>query len=121
MASKATVVQTASGRRRKLAPEAPGTHRANTPVQGSAADGLKAALAALWATRERCPSGAPVLAVHDELVVEADVADADAAVAWVTEAMVAGMRRFVTRAPVRVEASVSATWGGESETETLDA
>jgi DNA polymerase-1 len=106
-------VRTASGRLRRLAPEAPGTFRANTPVQGTAADGFKAALAELWATRRACPSGAPVLLVHDELVVECDAAEAEAAVAWVVRAMEAGMRRYVRRAPVRVDARVAQAWGGE--------
>jgi hypothetical protein len=50
--------------------------------------------------------------VHDELVVECDEAEAQEAVAWVQEAMVAGMTRYVQRAPVRVEATVSRSWGG---------
>jgi DNA polymerase-1 len=32
------------------------TERLNSPIQGSAADGLKAALALIWETRERAPS-----------------------------------------------------------------
>ena len=95
-----------------LAPDARATFRLNTPVQGTAADGFKAALGELWATRGRCPSGAPVLLVHDELVVECDEAEAQEAVAWVQEAMVAGMTRYLHEAPVRVEATVSRSWGG---------
>ena len=76
MRDTAPVIQMPSGRIRRLDPEAPGTVRANTPIQGLAADGFKAALAELWATRHRCPSAAPILAVHDELVVECDAADA---------------------------------------------
>jgi DNA polymerase I-like protein with 3'-5' exonuclease and polymerase domains len=110
--SRAGVVRTVGGRQRRLAPTDPGTYRLNTPVQGTAADGFKAALGELWATRGRCPSGAPALLVHDELVVEADERDAAAAVAWVTGAMVAGMRRYLHEAPVRVEAAVSRSWGG---------
>ena len=106
------VLRTVGGRQRVLAPDARATFRLNTPVQGTAADGFKAALGALWATRGRCPSGAPVLLVHDELVVECDEAEAQEAVAWVQEAMVAGMTRYLHEAPVRVEATVSRSWGG---------
>src|SRR5262249_23558983 len=53
------------------------TEKLNSPVQGTGADGLKAALALLWETRDRCPSAAPVLCVHDEIVLECDAADAE--------------------------------------------
>jgi DNA polymerase I len=112
LGSREPVLRTVGGRQRVLAPDARATFRLNTPVQGTAADGFKAALGALWATRGRCPSGAPVLLVHDELVVECDEAEAQEAVAWVQEAMEAGMTRYVQRAPVRVEATVSRSWGG---------
>jgi DNA polymerase-1 len=55
------------------------TEKLNTPVQGTGADGLKLALALLWERREQCLGAFPVLAVHDEIVVEADEAQADAA------------------------------------------
>ncbi|HCG02569.1 MAG TPA: hypothetical protein DEV93_18750 [Chloroflexi bacterium] len=52
------------------------TQAVNTPVQGTAADGFKAALAELWRTRSRFPSAVPVLALHDELVMQCDAQDA---------------------------------------------
>ncbi len=55
----APLVRTPAGRLRRLGPAAPGTVRVNTPVQGLAADGFKAALAELWATRDRCPVRRP--------------------------------------------------------------
>jgi DNA polymerase-1 len=112
LGSREPVLRTVGGRERVLAPDARATFRLNTPVQGTAADGFKAALGELWATRGRCPSGVPVLLVHDELVVECDEAEAQEAVAWVREAMVAGMARYLHEAPVRVEATVSRSWGG---------
>jgi DNA polymerase-1 len=108
----APLVRTPSGRLRRLDPAAPGTVRVNTPVQGLAADGFKAALAALWATRDRCPSAAPILAVHDELVVECDADDAERAAEWVADCLEAGMRRFLTRVPVHVEVTVARDWSG---------
>jgi DNA polymerase-1 len=53
------------------------TERLNTPVQGTGADGLKAAIALLWERRSEVPSAVPVLFCHDEIVVECDAADAE--------------------------------------------
>jgi DNA polymerase-1 len=108
----APVVRTPSGRLRRLGPNAPGTVRVNTPVQGLAADGFKAALAALWASRDRCPSAAPILAVHDELVVECDADDAERAAEWLAECLASGMRRYLTRVPVRVDITIAQDWSG---------
>jgi DNA polymerase I len=112
MRETALVIQMPSGRIRRLAPDAPGTVRANTPIQGLAADGFKAALAALWASRHRCASAKPVLAVHDELVVECDTADADHVAAWVAACLQSGMTRYLIRVPVRVEVTVARDWSG---------
>ncbi|MCE9560426.1 MAG: DUF3987 domain-containing protein [Planctomycetes bacterium] len=88
------------------------TEKLNTPVQGSGADGLKRALALLWQRREQCPGAFPVLFVHDEIVVECDEGQADAAVAWVKAAMIDGMVPLIAPIPVEVEATVGKTWGG---------
>ena len=50
--------------------------RLNAPVQGTGADGLKLALALLWERRDECPEAMPVLACHDEVVVECDAQQA---------------------------------------------
>jgi len=106
----ATDTRTVLGRRR-LGVEA-FTRKCNTPVQGTGADGLKAALGLLWETRGRCPSAAPVLVVHDEIVLECDERDADAARDWLVECMTTGMARFLVRVPVVVEAGVARDWSG---------
>jgi len=41
------------------------TDALNTPVQGSGANGLKAAIAPLWETRADCPRAVPVIFCHD--------------------------------------------------------
>jgi DNA polymerase-1 len=110
MAGTSALVHTASGRVRRLAADERGTVRANTPVQGTAADGFKVALARLWETRAQCPSGVPVLAVHDELVIECNVDEVEAAVTWVTDALQTGMQRYLKRVPVRVEVKVAPSW-----------
>jgi len=88
------------------------TQQLNTPVQGTGADGLKAALALLSETRERCPGAAPVLVVHDEIVVECDIADADQVKDWLTECMTRGMAAFLTAVPVVVDATIARDWSG---------
>ena len=83
---------------------------------------MKAALALLWETRERVPSAAPVLCVHDEVVVECDVEDVEAARDWLVECMTRGMERFLTRVPVVVETTIARDWSGTPlETEKADA
>jgi hypothetical protein len=84
----------------------------NLGIQGTGADGLKAALALLWVRRAECPGAVPVLAVHDEIVVECDAGTADAAAGWLKQAMLDGMAPLVAPVPVEVEVSVALTWGG---------
>jgi DNA polymerase-1 len=115
MIGRSTTVRTAAGRLRRVQPNESGPIRANTPVQGTAADGFKAALARLWETRGAHPSAVPILAVHDELVVECDAADAVAVASWVTECLQAGMGRYLSRVVVQVEATIAETWAGMAE------
>jgi DNA polymerase-1 len=104
--------RTLAGRRRLLDDKTPDTQRLNTPVQGSGADGLKLALALLWERRGQCPAAFPVLAVHDEIVVEADADQADAAAGWLKSAMVEAMAPLVDPVPVEVEVKAARDWGG---------
>jgi DNA polymerase I len=85
----------------------------NLPVQGTGADGLKQAMGLLWKRRVECPSAIPVLAVHDEIVVECPEDDADRAAAWLKSAMLDGMAPLVKPVPVEVEVNVGRTWGGD--------
>jgi DNA polymerase-1 len=85
----------------------------NCPVQGSGADGLKRALGLLWERRGECPGAVPVLAVHDEVVVECAADQADAAAAWLKRAMLDGMAPLADPVPVTVEVAVARTWGGD--------
>jgi DNA polymerase-1 len=88
------------------------TEKLNLPVQGTGADGLKAALALLWERRAECPGAVPVLAIHDEIVVECDAGIAGTAAGWLKQAMLDGMAPLVAPVPIEVEASVAPTWGG---------
>jgi DNA polymerase I-like protein with 3'-5' exonuclease and polymerase domains len=109
----ATECRTLAGRRRLLDEKTPYTHRLNTPVQGTEADGLKRALALLWQRRGECPGAAPVLVVHDEVVVECEREQAEAVAAWLKTALVDGMAPLIDPVPVEVETSVGHTWGGD--------
>jgi DNA polymerase-1 len=104
--------RTLTGRRRRLTTKDSDTRRLNTPVQGTGADGLKQALALLWERRHQCPGAFPVLVVHDEIVVEADAGQAEAAAAWLRQAMLDGMVPLIDPVPVEVEVSSAPTWGG---------
>ena len=97
--------------RRRLAVDSP-TARMNSAIQATAADGMKRALGELWRTRTTCPTAVPVLAVHDEVVVECDAADAGACRAWLVKAMTDGMQPLCGDVPVVVKAAAAPTWGG---------
>jgi DNA polymerase-1 len=85
----------------------------NLPVQGTGADGLKRALALLWERRAECPTAVPVLAVHDEVVVECSEGDSDLVATWLKRAMLDGMAPLVAPVPVGVDVKVARTWGGD--------
>jgi DNA polymerase-1 len=111
-ASSVKECRTLAGRRRLLGEKTPYTHRLNSPVQGTEADGAKLAMALLWERRGQCPTARPVLFAHDEIVVECDRAQADAATAWLKQAMLDGMAPLIAPVPVEVEVKVAHTWGG---------
>jgi DNA polymerase-1 len=88
------------------------TEALNTPVQGTGADGLKAAIAHLWERRADCPTARPVLFVHDEIVVEVPETDVLAAKEWLVKAMTDGMAPLIAPVPVVVDVTEGQTWGG---------
>jgi DNA polymerase-1 len=89
------------------------TEKLNLPVQGTGADGLKKALALLWERRDQCPAAAPVLAVHDEVVVQCLAGDGGKAAEWLRSAMVDAMAPLIDPVPVEVEVKAGKTWGGD--------
>ena len=96
------------GRRRIMQNKARPTERYNTPVHGTGADLLKLALAYLWETPG--PDGAvPVLAIHNELVVEAPAEKAEEARAWVEGAMRRAGADMLTQVPTEVDAEIRET------------
>jgi DNA polymerase-1 len=85
----------------------------NLPVQGTGADGLKIALGLLWERRAACPDAAPVLAVHDEIVVECDAGGATATADWLKRCMTDALAPLIEPVPVEVEVTAGRTWGGD--------
>jgi DNA polymerase-1 len=86
----------------------------NTPIQGTAADGQKLALALLWERRHECPDAFPVLTVHDEVVIQCDKDKFEEAREWLISAMEDGMNAVVNasepRVPIEIEATISDSW-----------
>jgi DNA polymerase I-like protein with 3'-5' exonuclease and polymerase domains len=86
------------------------TEKLNSPVQGAGADGLKLALGLLHETRDAVPSAAPILVVHDEIVLECDENDAERAREWLERCMRDGMGELLKRVPVEVEGQIGFDW-----------
>jgi DNA polymerase I-like protein with 3'-5' exonuclease and polymerase domains len=94
--------------------------KANHPVQGTGADGLKRAMGLF---HERLPEHLDaklVIACHDELVVECLEEQADEVTRFLEEVMVAGMNEVVNPGmddthhnwvPIEVEAEIVGSWG----------
>src|SRR5262249_55579116 len=109
--NRAQDLRTLTGRRRLAVKRF--TEKLNTPVQGTGADGLKLALALLWEHRHQIPGAFPVLAVHDEIVVECSSQQVETVGAWLKQAMLEAMAPLVDPVPVIVEVRVGQTWGGD--------
>jgi DNA polymerase I-like protein with 3'-5' exonuclease and polymerase domains len=101
-------VRTASGRLRVFSGMNLGEYL-NTPIQGTAADGLKRALALLH-PRLAAIGARVVNIVHDEFVVEAPTDRATEAKAVLVAGMQEGMTEFLPDVPVVVEAAIASTW-----------
>jgi DNA polymerase I len=86
--------------------------RLNTPIQGSAGDGFKYAVALLWEKRRECPGDPKVVnLVHDEIVVEIGEEHAEAGRAWLERCMIDGMAEVAgPDVPVSVEIVIADSW-----------
>jgi DNA polymerase-1 len=82
---------TLMGRRRVVEPDYQGkpkfTERLNAPVQGTAADILKLAMARLWEDRDKYPGALLILTVHDEVVIECDAGVGPEVAGWLTDTL----------------------------------
>ena len=81
----------------------------NMPIQGTSADILKRALRLLH-DHIRETSARLVNIVHDEIVVECDVSEADGTAAKLSSAMMRAGEQFVKRVPIKAEVHVADEW-----------
>jgi DNA polymerase-1 len=80
----------------------------NAPIQGTAADIMKLAMIAVWRRlRAEERSARMILQVHDELVIEAPEAEADAATTLLREEM---ERAFPLKVPLKVSLGRGNSW-----------
>jgi DNA polymerase I len=112
-----TETRTLTGRRRTGVTKL--TERLNSPVQGTGAEGIKLSLALLYERRGEYPGAVPILAVHDEVVVECPEEQAEEVKAWLVKAMVDGMDEVLNsgldtdnleRVPVKLDVEVVDSW-----------
>jgi P4 family phage/plasmid primase-like protien len=86
---------------------------ANSPIQGSAADGAKLAIGWLWQDRARCPTARVVNIVHDELVIECPIEEKEKVATWVKWHMEKAMTRIVNgQVPMVVDVTIAKDWAG---------
>lgn len=81
----------------------------NTPIQGSSADILKRALRLLH-DKLRGTGARIVNMIHDEIVVEADEAEAEDVGKIVEDAMCKAGEEYVKKVPVKVETEIADAW-----------
>jgi DNA polymerase I-like protein with 3'-5' exonuclease and polymerase domains len=81
----------------------------NTPIQGSSADILKRALRLLH-DKLRGTNACIVNMIHDEIVVEADAAQAEEIGKVVEDAMCRAGEEYVKKVPVKVETEIADAW-----------
>jgi len=80
----------------------------NTPVQGTAADIIKLAMIDIHRDITRvCSDARLLLQVHDELVFEIPVSEADSFKKWVTDIMCSAYRLTV---PLKVDVGIGSNW-----------
>lgn len=85
----------------------------NTPVQGSGADGLKLALARLYEHRSEAPDAHLIATVHDEILAECPVEQAEATAIWLRRHMVAAMTEVVAvQVPIVADTTIGLDWAG---------
>lgn len=107
---RSVTLRTAMGRRKRFEPGRFSYNVAlNIPVQGTAAEGFKLAMADLH-PRLRELGGRGVLCVHDEYIAEVPTARAEEARNAVIEVMREAMASLVDSVPIEVEARVAESW-----------
>ncbi|HVJ17304.1 MAG TPA: DNA polymerase [Polyangiaceae bacterium] len=102
-------LRTASGRIRYFGEPNQYNAKLCTPIQGTAADGMKQAMVLLAPHLKRL-GAQMILAVHDELLVEAPEEHAEEVKVLMRDCMIAGMKKYVPSVPIVVEPKVMSRW-----------
>ena len=103
-------LRTQSGRVRKYKKGyASLTHALNTPIQGTAADILKRALADL-PLQLKATKAQIVACIHDEIILEVEDGQAEAAKMILEQVMVKAGEHYLTDVPVVVESVIAGSW-----------
>lgn len=84
----------------------------NHPVQGTAADLLKAAVSEVWKLRAEVPWADLVMLVHDEIVLDCEESRAVETAKWLRSNMIRVGNSMLHPIPVDAETQISKTWGG---------
>jgi len=105
-------VRTAAGRIRSYqGQEIRVTELFNTPVQGTAAEGLKSAMCIFWDGIKKADlDGAIVAIIHDEIIVEVREDQTREVKQLLEESMVKGIQWLVPGVPFEAEAEVGGSW-----------
>jgi DNA polymerase-1 len=101
--------RTLAGRRRAWNETPRITALYNTPVQGTAADITKKALASLL--QRLVDTGAKIIGtVHDEIILEVPERTAREAAVILKETMIEAGKAYLSKVPVEVEVTIGETW-----------
>ncbi len=108
---------TLGGRLRHWDGEAPFTEIINAPIQGTSAEITKLAIANFREARDSLSEKLDaklLMQVHDEIVLEVPIAQADRAGQLLMQAMLEAGQHFLTDMPVEVEAVICEDWWGKN-------
>jgi DNA polymerase I-like protein with 3'-5' exonuclease and polymerase domains len=104
-----SMIYTSSGRKRILDKDKIYTQTINSPIQCTSADILKEALCLIY--REIHDSDTLIVtSIHDEIILETPIDQAEIIKEKLIRAMVAGGERYLKKVPVIVLATIAETW-----------
>ena len=88
------------------------TQKVNSPIQMREADGVKTGLALLVPRLKAFHDARPVMMIHDEVIVECDLAEARQVRETIERALEEGMNRWLRYTTATVEADVVRDYAG---------
>ena len=84
--------------------------RLNLPIQASAAEGFKEALALLVESLTEYPEWSLVNVIHDEILLEVPIDEAEKAKEILQKSMIQGMKTILKIVPVIVDIKIQDNW-----------